>query len=161
MVQCTKVILIVFIFSLSLASEAQTAVISSGSNAAGSRGSVSYTIGQLTDRTIIGPEGSLTQGIQQPYEITIATAIENEHLVILEYRIYPNPTAGKITLVIRPEEEDDYSFRLYNITGVMLLERKVESAETEIQMDSLSPDVYFLIVFRNNAEVKVFKVIKK
>lgn len=157
----TRTVFIVLIFSLCLALEGQTAFITSGSDAVGSGGSISSSIGQLTDRTFTGPEGSIAQGVQHPYEIAIATSIEKEVPVTLEYRIYPNPTAGKITLVIRPKEHDDYSYRLYDINGVKLLDRHVESEESEVPMESLSPDVYFLMVIRNNLEVKVFKVIKK
>ena len=69
---------IMFLCSIFIASlQAQETIPATGGNASGSGGSVSYTIGQITYRTISGTNGAVTQGIQQPYEISVVTAVEN------------------------------------------------------------------------------------
>ncbi|MEE4177590.1 MAG: hypothetical protein V2I46_08780, partial [Bacteroides sp.] len=47
----------------------QEAVVPAGGNATGSGGSVSYTAGQVFYLIHSGPSGSVSQGVQQPYEI--------------------------------------------------------------------------------------------
>lgn len=48
-----------------------------GGTATGSGGSVTYTVGQVTYCTFTGTNGSVAHGVQQPYEISVVTEIEN------------------------------------------------------------------------------------
>ena len=56
--------------------QAQTSVNATGGDASGSGGSVSYSVGQVVYTTNTGTSGSVAQGVQQPYEISVVTAIE-------------------------------------------------------------------------------------
>ena len=141
--------------------EAQETIPATGGNATGSGGSVSYTIGQVTYQTIEGTTGTVAQGVQQPYEISVVTAIENTDGITLEYKVYPNPTNGLLKLVIQPFDDENLRFRLYDLNGVLLQDKKVESEETEISLENLSSSMYFLKVIKDNMEVKIFKIIKK
>ncbi len=46
---------------------AQEVISASGGNATGSGGSVSYSVGQLFFMTHTGADGSVAEGVQQPY----------------------------------------------------------------------------------------------
>ena len=61
-------------FGLSEA-KAQEAPNASGGNGSGSGGSASYSMGQIVYTTNKGTNGSVAQGIQQPFEISVITAI--------------------------------------------------------------------------------------
>jgi hypothetical protein len=139
---------------------AQEAVPATGGNASGSGGSVSYTIGQVVYTTNSGTNGSVAQGVQQPFEISVVTAFESAREISLQCKVYPNPTHGIIKLIIEFSVHENLRFRLYDINGVILQDKKVESSETEISMDNLSSSIYFLKVTDHNKEVKVFKIIK-
>jgi hypothetical protein len=139
---------------------AQGTIPASGGNASGSGGSVSYTVGQIGYSTSSGASGSSAAGVQQPFEISVATAVENVTDIILECSVYPNPTSGKIKLIINSFDKENLRFRLYDINGAILEEKKVESRETEISMESFSSAIYLLKVINNNKEVKVFKIVK-
>jgi len=132
-----------------------------GGNVTGSGGSVSYTVGQVTYRSLCGTNGTIIQGVQQPIEISVVTAIENTSAIIIECTVYPNPTRGLIKLIVETLEHENIKFRLYDINGVLLQDKKVESRETEISMENLSSSIYFLKVINNNKEVKVFKIVKR
>jgi hypothetical protein len=132
-----------------------------GGNASGSGGSVSYTVGQILCNTISGTNGSVAQGIQQPYEISVVTAVEGTEEVILEYSVYPNPTKGLVKLIIKPFDYDNWRFRLYDLNSILLQDKKIENAETEISLENLTASMYFLKVLNNNLEVKVFKIVKR
>jgi hypothetical protein len=139
---------------------AQNAIPATGGNASGTGGTVSYTIGEVVYTTNTGNNGSVAQGIQQAYEISVVTALENTEGITLEYKVYPNPTRGKITLTITPFETDNIRFRFFDQNGILLQEKKIESEITEISMENLNPSMYFLQVIKDNREVKVFKIIK-
>ena len=139
----------------------QETIPATGGYAIGTGGSVSYTVGQVAYLTFSGTNGSVAQGAQQPYEISVATAIENTEGIALEYKIYPNPTGGKITLIVKPFTLENLRYILYDFNGILLQEKKLECEETEISMENLSPAVYFLKTLKANKEIKVFKIVKK
>jgi hypothetical protein len=139
----------------------QETIPATGGNATGSGGSVSYTIGQITNQTLAGTTGTVAQGVQQPYEISIVTAIDNTTNINIECTVYPNPTRGSLRLVVESSDYENLRFRLFNINGVLLKDYKVEARETEISLDDLSSSVYFLKVMNSNKELKVFKIIKR
>lgn len=54
---------------------AQEATNTTGGDASGSDGTVSYSVGQVVYTTNTEPTGSVAQGAQQPYEIFITAGI--------------------------------------------------------------------------------------
>ncbi len=142
-------------------SNAQQAITTTGGNATGTGGSVSYSVGQIAYQALTGTTGSAYQGVQQPYEISVVTAIDNSVPVSLECLVYPNPVSGLLRLVVGSNENDKLSYQLYNIYGILLLDKRIENTETEIDLGNFSSSVYFLKVIRNKEDVKVFKIIKK
>lgn len=139
--------------------QAQEAVIAAGGNAPGSGGTVAYSVGQIVFTTHIGTNGSVAQGIQQPYEISTAQGIE-ENYIKLELKVYPNPTANFLTLDVGNAELSTLNFQLYDISGKILKHRKIMSSTETIDMENLPSAIYFLKVARNNKIVKTFKIIK-
>jgi hypothetical protein len=162
MKQKSKILSALLLSSLWVLSvQGQTTISTTGGNATGSGGSVSYTIGQIFYNTFSGTNGIVAQGVQQPYEISVVTAIENTEGITLEYIVFPNPTSGLIKLIIRPFDQENWRFRLYELNSILLQDKKIENEETEISLESLSASVYFLKVINNNREVKVFKIVKR
>jgi hypothetical protein len=139
----------------------QATVPAAGGTATGTGGTVTYTVGQIADRVLTGTNGFVIQGVQQPYEISTVTAIEETEDITLRYYVYPNPTEGTIRLVIRSFNEGSYRFELYNLSGTVVQERSVTDEETEISMEREESAIYFLRVIRDNREVKVFKIVKR
>ena len=162
MKQKCKILFIMVLGSFYIASlQGQQTIPASGGNATGSGGTVSYSVGQVTYQTFEGADGSVAQGVQQPYEISVLTAAENTEDITLEYKVYPNPAHGLIKLTIKPFNDGNIKFWLYDLNGILLQDKKVISEETEISLESLNPAVYFLKVLKDNKEVKIFKVVKK
>jgi len=79
--------------------QAQTNVNATGGNASGNGGSVSYSVGQVVYTTHKGSNGSVAQGVQQPYEISVA-GIDEANGISLRVTVYPNPTTDYLTLEI-------------------------------------------------------------
>ncbi|MFZ4414651.1 MAG: T9SS type A sorting domain-containing protein [Bacteroidales bacterium] len=140
--------------------QAQETVTASGGNASGSGGSTSYTVGQVVYNTIANSNGSVAQGVQQPFEISVVTAIEEAKDINLIVSAYPNPTTNCLTLKIEDNLQMQYIVSLIDINGKLLENKKTEGIETTISMKNLVPATYFLKVIKSNKEVKTFKIIK-
>lgn len=140
--------------------QAQTSVNATGGNASGSGGSVSYSVGQVLYQTHTGTNGSVAYGVQQPYEISVVTAIKDAKGINLSVSAYPNPATGYLTLEVNGFELSNLSFQLYDISGKLLQNRKITGNHTGIAMGNLVPATYFVKVVQGNKEVKTFKIIK-
>ncbi len=143
-----------------MAIQAQTSIPSTGGNATGTGGTVSYTVGQLVYTTNTGSTGSIAQGIQQPYEISVVTGIEQAKDITLVCSVYPNPTSDILTLKVENYNQENLLFQLMDVNGKPLESKKINGIETTISMANLLPSIYFLKVIDGNKEVKTFKIIK-
>ena len=139
---------------------AQEAASTSGGNIIGSGGSASYTVGQVVYLTNTGINGSIAQGVQQPFEISVVTDIRNVTNVNLLYSVYPNPTTDLLILKVEKYDKVNLSFQLLDIKGQLLENKKIISDETIISTKNFIPAIYFLKVNDNNKEVITFKIIK-
>ena len=141
--------------------QAQTSVNATGGDASGGGGSVSYSVGQVVYTTHTGTSGSVAEGVQQPYEISVVTGLEEAQSINLSVTAYPNPTTDYLTLRIDEFEISNLSFQLYDMNGKLLQNEKITGNQTSIVMSNLLPATYFVKVIRGNKEVKTFKIIKK
>jgi hypothetical protein len=121
---------------------------------------VSYSIGQSVYTTNTGTGGSVSQGVQQPYEIMIVSGFGEVHVISLTASVYPNPTSDIITLKVENYTVENLGYYLYDINGALLENKRIESNKTNIVMSNLPPAVYFLKVTERNEEIKAFKIIK-
>jgi hypothetical protein len=151
---------IVLLSSLLTGLHAQEALPVTGGDASGSGGVASYTVGQVVYLTHTGTGGSEAQGVQQPFEISIISGIEEGKSITLQYLVYPNPVTEMLTLKIRGELRTDYVVSIYDMNGIRLVHIKINSIETSIDMKNLVPATYILKMTDNNKEVKTFKIIK-
>jgi hypothetical protein len=142
------------------ASFAQEAISGTGGDASGTGGSSSYTVGQVSYVTYIGTNGSVAQGVQQAYEVSDVTGIEDIFGIDLGLNIYPNPTTDYLTLKVDLYEGNDLTYTLYDINGKILETKSIDESLTTIEMSTYSRASYFLKVVQNEQEVKTFKIIK-
>ncbi|MCF8274676.1 MAG: T9SS type A sorting domain-containing protein [Flavobacteriaceae bacterium] len=140
--------------------QAQTSVNATGGDALGGGGSVSYSVGQVVYTTNTGTNGTVAQGVQQPYEISVVTGIEEAKGINLSVSAYPNPTTDYLTLSIGEFEISNLSYQLYDMNGKLLQSEKISGNQTSIVMSNLVPSSYFVKVIQGNKEVKTFKIIK-
>ena len=139
---------------------AQESVNATGGNASGSGGSVSFSFGQVVYTTNTGSNGSVIQGVQQPFEISVVTAIEQTKGINLSVSAYPNPTTDYLTLRIEEIEISNLLYQLYDMNGKLLQNEKITGNQTSIIMSNLVPATYFVKIIQENKELKTFKIIK-
>jgi len=140
--------------------QAQEALLATGGEASGDGGSVSYSVGQAVFTINTGTNGSLSPGVQQPYEISIITGLEASN-INLKVVAYPNPTTDFLTLEIEDLKLSTLYFELYDIQGKLLRTNTLTSNSTIILMKGLPSSSYFLKVTDSQKLVKTFKIIKK
>jgi len=145
--------------------QAQESVNATGGDASGSGGSASYSVGQVVYTTNTGTNGSVAQGVQQPFEISVVNAIEESKGINLSVSAYPNPTTDYLTLEVDNSVKTNHdlsqlSYQLYDMSGKLLQSKKITGNQTSIVMSNLVPATYFVKVIQGNKEVKTFKVIK-
>jgi hypothetical protein len=138
----------------------QQTIDASGGDATGSGGSASYSVGQIVYTTHTGSNGSISQGVQQSFEIfTLSNAALST--VSLSATTYPNPTSDYVVLAISDINLADLSYALYDIQGRPIAKATISSKDTQIDMHSLSAGTYLLNVNQNNQKLKSFKIIKQ
>jgi hypothetical protein len=140
--------------------QAQTSINATGGNASGSGGSVSYSVGQVVYTTHTGTNGSVAEGVQKPFEISVVTGLEEAKGINLSVTAYPNPTTDFLQLKVESEKLKDLSYQLYDMTGKLLQNKKLTGTETQIDMSSYVPATYFVRVIAESKSIKEFKIIK-
>ncbi len=140
---------------------AQEAVTTAGGDASGTGGSISYSIGQVAYTTVTSSNGSVAAGVQQPYEISVSTAIEDAKDILLEFSAYPNPATDVLKLRTGERDFKNISYRLFDMNGKLIKSGRITGPETSVNMQKLLPSVYFVRVMENSKEIKVFKIIKR
>ena len=139
---------------------AQEAVVTSGGNASGTNGNVSYSVGQTIYTTNLGTNGSVAQGVQQAFEIYTLLGAENFN-INLQLAVYPNPTTNWLQLEVKNTDFTNLSYQLFDLNGKMIYNQKVTAETSTISMEQLPAAIFLLKIVSNNKEVKSFKIIKK
>jgi len=147
-----------FVGSTSL-SLAQKNTVASGGNATGNGGSTSYSVGQVLYTTNTGANGSVAQGVQQPYEITVIAGV-NETAIHLKLSVYPNPATNYIQLTVENEKLESLTYQLIDLQGKVINTEKVTASNTTIIMEALPKAIYLINIIKNNQLIKTFKIIK-
>jgi hypothetical protein len=157
---CLTTMIVVLLLLFKNGIQAQETVTTSGGKATGSGGTVSYTVGQVAYTTNVSTTGTITQGVQQPYEILVVTGIEEAVGISLEIVVYPNPTSDFLKLKIKDYKLENLTYQLYDVNGSLLQNGEIVLKETIIQTGNLAPAAYYLKVSDDQKEVKTFKIIK-
>ena len=153
-------LIVIFLFCLGRI-QAQEATLASGGDATGSGGSSSYSVGQIVYTTYTGSNGSMAQGVQQPFEISAVLGVDDHLGINLNLVAYPNPTTDFLNLAITDMNYKDLSYQLFDLNGRLLSNNKLLNSNTKIIMKQLSSAVYYLKIIKNQKPIKIFKIIKK
>lgn len=152
-------IILLFVFSATM-SFAQNAVTVSGGEANGNSGSVSYSIGQTFYSANVGTSGQVSEGVQQPYEIYDVTEVQSVISGAISLSAFPNPTSDFLTLRIDGDYIDGLSCAMFDISGKEIMQQRITSSQTSLDVQQLPPATYFVRVTKGKNEVKTFKIVK-
>ena len=153
-----KIYSFVIAFSIFFGVNAQESFSAVGSNYSNVSGSISATVGQLSVTDYSGTEGSVSTGVQQPYEITVVNGISE--FKDFTCSIYPNPTNDFIQLTVGNTIVENTLYILYDMKGEFLESNNVTKPSILINMGHYPAGTYFLLITNNHREVKAFNIIK-
>jgi len=168
MKRTTKLLMLLLLFIVSVHLQAQETIPATGGDATGSGGSASYTVGQVAYTTVTGTGGTVSQGVQQPFEISVETGVEQKG-IDLQCVVYPNPVTDYLMLNIDDNivqthgraSQRQLSYQLFDTKGQLISAEKITTAQTKIVTGNLTKGTYLLRVINDNEAIKTFKIIKK
>jgi len=157
MIRLNKYLLIFyFLLYTVLNSQAQQGTVASGGDDYGIGGSMSFSIGQIDYSTEIGAGIKITEGLQQPYKVSVIADTSNNPTI----SIYPTLTNDFVTLSFQNTNIENITYKLYDVLGKLIEKQKINDNQTYISFQMLADAMYFIKVFDGNNEVKTFKIIK-
>lgn len=139
--------------------KAQQSTTAAGGQTSGTGGSSSYSIGQIAYTTHLGSNGSVAQGVQQPYEISTVLGLDVSDIQI-ELQTYPNPTSDYLTIRVENQNLNELSYQLFDANGKLIENKKMNSSFETINLENLANATYFLKILSANKELKLVKIIK-
>jgi hypothetical protein len=139
--------------------QAQQSANAAGGDATGSGGSAAYSVGQVVYTANNSPSGTVSQGVQQAYEIFLIGINETELNNSLS--VFPNPIVDNLTLQISDYNNEKLSYQLFDLQGKLLSKGQIIAQQTQIKTASLPSATYFIEVLnQENKQVQSFKIIK-
>ncbi|MDG1334073.1 MAG: T9SS type A sorting domain-containing protein [Crocinitomicaceae bacterium] len=152
----TKFTLSLLFGCLSLLGFTQQNTVSTGGEASGTGGTVSYSVGQIDYSNAQGTNGSINQGVQQPYEFYLL-GIGSE--LTLDVSLFPNPTNEFIILQLE-NFTNDLKYTLSDMKGKIIATDKIETSETHIDMREYATGRYNLTIANSTTTHQTIKIIK-
>ncbi len=137
---------------------AQSGVVATGTNATGTGGSVSFSVGGIDYQNYVTVSGSLYGGVQHPFELT--TGISASPLMARDVMLYPNP-AGEYTVLRLSDKVSVTNYRLFNLCGQTIRNQSVTGLTTVISLFTIPSGSYVLELRESGKVVKSILFMKK
>jgi len=135
---------------------AQEVVSTQGDSYTNSSGSIDFTLGEVVINTGTDGSNDLTQGFHQTNWNFVSI---EDHVPSYEAIIFPNPTSEILT--IRTSTFENVTYALYDAQGKLVIQDKLSSVQTPIQVSQLAPGAYSLILNNDAQNLKTFQLIKQ
>ena len=147
--------LVLFSLLTAVTVSAQEVVSSQGDSYSNGTGSLDFTIGEVVINTGTDGTNDLTQGFHQTNWNFVGL---EDHAPDYEATIFPNPTED--VLNIRTSSFVNVTYTLYDAQGKLVMQDKISTDQTPIQVSHLAPGSYSLILNNQTQNLKTFKLVK-
>ena len=134
----------------------QSGIVVTGQSAQTATGKISASIGQVAYLHETGSGGSLNQGIQQSFTITIDVQEQNQ----IKLSVFPNPTQDAIFIEALSGGLKTH-VEVFSGDGQKVLENTFQSQKSLVNLNALSAGIYIMRVSLDNKEEGVFRIIKQ
>lgn len=138
---------------------AQVSVNSGGISVSGPGGSLSVSLGQVDYALSQGSEGDLLSGVQQPFEISIITDLEDD-MVDFHINVFPNPFQQGVSLELNTENAQSYRWQIFSIKGDLMLEGQGYEKLSYIDLSELNASLYLLRIAIEDRQARSFRIVK-
>ncbi|MFK7925704.1 MAG: T9SS type A sorting domain-containing protein [Bacteroidia bacterium] len=139
-------------------------VASTGNQSTSGNVSISSTVGEAVSTYLISGSLSLSQGFQQADLGTVG--IEELPEVVVDYTIYPNPTADELHIRFQTEKMASLQVRLFDMNGRALegFSRHLEGngqLETSFSLVNLPSAIYMVSILDAEGQVLVSHKVRR
>ncbi len=155
----TLILTTFFAIAFSASVNAQSNTVAAAGDATGAGGSVSYTVGQMDYQVLSSMDGSVEEGLQHAYEISVVTGMENKD-INLTAAVYPNPATEFVKLSVEGVDLSAMSYSMTDAVRKIIVEHAITDAQTTISLNGLACGAYYIKVSENSTAIKLFKIIK-
>ncbi|MBI1837819.1 MAG: T9SS type A sorting domain-containing protein [Flavobacteriia bacterium] len=139
---------------------AQESITVTSAEATGLGGSASYSVGQLMYTTTVGSNASISEGVQQPYEISEVLSLKEAEKITFEMTAFPNPTTDLLKIKIENYANQQMNIKLLDNKGKIIQEFAINEIETHIDFKSFPAALYTLQIIQNNTIIKIVQISK-
>jgi hypothetical protein len=153
-----KLLLTAITFIVGTIALGQNSVNAVGGDVYNNTGSVSFSIGQVAIENTINTTGSISQGVQQAFEITTLNLDENK--LNLSLSAYPNPTQTQLILHIGNYNQEKLKYNIVSSEGKLLSQGNIQTIETIIDLQQIPKAIYFIEVQEESTKIQTFRIIK-
>lgn len=132
-------------------------IASAGEHFDNGNAQLEWTLGEVTIETYSQSNDQLTQGFHQTR--LLITSL-NEHALMGDISVFPNPTTGQLNIVF-PASNKDFSIHVFDASGRLLITKQISNANAIINLSNYANGTYFLHVNTTDAgAMKAFKILK-
>ena len=159
MIMKNKILIALFML-IAAGVSAQQVISSAGTHANGTNVQLSWIVGETMISTFTGSTAILTQGLHQG-KLTV-TAIGPIVLSGVTLNVFPNPVNDKLNISFSDFINDKYSFSLTDVNSRLIFSNKATENPQPVDMNSVTPGVYFLKVeMPAEKRWQIFKIVKQ
>lgn len=152
-------LLVYFLLFLSIDAFSQECISSSGETLTSTFGSISYTIGQISNETNASGTFQIQEGVQQVFAQNNSVQIRESQLE-LGVIIYPNPCSDFIQIDLKEKSNSKYRYEIFNTEGRLIISGELSSECTKLETRLFPSASYLLRVTGDDKSLSyVFKKI--
>lgn len=150
-----KSLIILFQFFFCSLSYSQEVISTQGNSYTTSGFSLDFTIGEILINEYMIGSVILSQGIHQPSWEIVGV---KDHFTDINVTVFPNPTSS--VLNIKTNEIVNVDYIIVDSKGVSVMKGTVREEHTVIELNFLSPEIYFLILKKGRQKLKSITILK-
>jgi len=132
-----------FFLFLSIDAFSQECISSSGETLTSTFGSISYTIGQISNENNASSTFQIQEGVQQVFTQNNSVQIRESQLD-LGLIIYPNPCSDFIQIDFKEKSNSKYRYEIFNTEGRLMISGELNSKSTKLET-RLFPSASYLL----------------
>lgn len=136
----------------------QNSLSSTGNQATGASGKVSYTVGQPFVLEMTGSNGSSINGMQQPF--SIYTLGIDKGISVVEVTVSPNPVKKILKISLGDNIKGIPEFELYDIQGKLIQKGLINEKTTLLDMEGFTASSFILKIWNKKKLLNSFKIVK-
>lgn len=144
------------VFCLAQPAHAQQAIVTTGGDLYTTSGSVAYSVGQVAFTSPANEVGSISQGVQQPFQLSIV-GISELHWVSM-FELYPNPANQNLYLHATGSEQtmklSAFQARIFDMLGNLVATQKLQDDVNMISVSALPTATYFIQIWQENTFIQ-------